>query len=50
MRNQSEVVTNHVVAQDNLGDGPQPNAITLACRIRDFMRMNPPIFYGAKVD
>ena len=39
-----------MVAQANLGVGPQPNASNPTSRIRDFMRMNPPIFHGTKVD
>ena len=39
-----------MVAQDNLGVGPQPTASTTASRIRDFMRTNPLTFHGTKVD
>ena len=47
---QSHVVNNHFVAQANQGGGLQPHASTLASRIHNFMRMNPPTFHGTKVD
>ncbi len=45
MMTQSHIFTNHVVAQDNRGVGPQSNASTPASRIQDFMRMNPLPFH-----
>ena len=50
MMTQAHVVTNHVVSQQNLEVGPQPNASTPTYRIRDFMRNNHPNFHGTKVD
>ena len=50
MMTQAHVVTNHVVAQANLGFGPQSNYSTPTSRIWDFMRMNSPTFHGIKVD
>ena len=50
MKTQAQVVTNYVVAQVNLGNGPQPNASTPVSRTRDFMRMNPFTFNGTNVD
>ena len=50
MLTKSHFVTNHVVAQANLGVGPQPNASISVSRIRDFMRINPPTFHGTKMD
>ena len=41
---EAHVVKNHFVAQANQGGLPKNNASTLAFRIRDFMRMNLPIF------
>ena len=50
MMTQAHVINNHVVAQANLGVGPQPNASFPASSIKDFMRMNPPTFHCTKVD
>ena len=50
MTTQDHVVSNDVVAQANLGVGPQPNTSTLFPRIRDFLKMNPPTFHVTKVD
>ena len=45
---QAHVITNHVLAQANLGVGPQPNASTLASSILYFMRMKPSTFNGTR--
>ena len=55
MMTQAQVITTHaqaMTAQANQGVGPQvnPHTSTPACRIRDFMRMNPSTLYGTKVD
>ena len=50
MTAQAQVVNNHFVAQANQGFESQPNVSTPASRIRDFMRMNPPMFHCSKVD
>ena len=49
---QAHVITNHVLAQANLGVGPQPqpNASAPTSRIWNFMRMIPHTFRGTKVD
>ena len=47
---QAQGATNHVIVQDNVGLGPQPNASTPASRIPDFTRINHPTFYCTKVD
>ena len=41
-----------MTAQVNREVGPQmaPHASTMASPKRDFTRMNPPMFYGSKVD
>ena len=38
------------ISKDNHGGRPHPNAITTASRILYFIGMNPPTFYGSKVD
>ena len=50
MRAQAKIFINHLVAQVNQGDSPQPNESTPTSRIRDFVRMNPYTFHGTKVD
>ena len=50
MITQDHVVTNHMVAQANLGVGAQQNSCTPASRILDFKRINPPTFQWTKVD
>ena len=50
MATQAQGATNHVIVQDKVGLGPQPNASTPASRIRDFTRINHPTFYCTKVD
>ena len=50
MTAQDQVFTNHLVAQGNQGDRPQPNVSTPSFWIWDFMRMNPPTFHGTKGD
>ena len=44
----SQVMT----AKVNREVGPRmpPHASTMASRLRNFTRMNPPMFYGSKVD
>ena len=41
-----------MAAQANREVGPraQPNSSTTSSRLMDFMRMNPPMFYGSKVN
>ena len=43
----ARALTNHV----NMGIGPRMNVLesTMTSRLRDFVRMNPPIFLGSKV-
>ena len=50
MTTQVQVMTNHVVLQENLEVGPQSNDSTLVSTIRDFMRINPPTFHVTNVD
>ena len=52
MTTQAQVITNNLVAPDNEGVGPQPqtNASTIASKIRDLRRMNPPTFRGTMVN
>ena len=50
MIDKSHVVNNHFVSKANQGLRPQPNTITLASKIRDFIRMNPQTFHGSKVE
>ena len=52
MTTQDQVITNHLVAQANVGVIPQfqPNASNPTSGIRDFMRMKTPTFHGTKVD
>ena len=50
MITQDHVVTNHMVAQANLGVGAQHNSCTPASRMGDFIRMNPPTLHVTEVD
>ena len=50
LMNFPKLVNNHFVAQANHGVGPKPSASTPISRIQNFIRTNPPIFHGTKVD
>ena len=50
MTTQVQVMTNHVVLQENLEVRPQSNDSTLVSTIRDFMRIIPPTLHITNVD